>query len=306
MSCGNEHPSRRAWRRRRTSPKVTGAVATGTRVRQVAWGFTLIELLVVIGVIATLIGILLPALGKVRESATRAACLSNVRQLSIAITLYVGENNQFLPEAGSTNAPLEAPLGPRGRGAPAWSPLGGAKYVLPSIGGLLERYVGRDGKIWRCPAAEADTFALAGADPFWGHQAPHEFKPNYNYMAGKEFYELAAIGGPLVNQVRLRHWAARNLSGLRITRALPLGQKSSQVVTLHDRASTYHSRHRRNIYTWGSDQDYYASYAYLDGHAEGRVYRNLDGYIGTIHNPIRQAWYGTDFVTTFPEQYVGN
>ena len=49
-------------------------------------GFTLIELLVVISIIALLIGILLPALGAARSAARNAACLSNLRQITIAIT----------------------------------------------------------------------------------------------------------------------------------------------------------------------------------------------------------------------------
>lgn len=56
-------------------------------------GFTLIELLVVISVIAVLMGILMPVLGRVREVGQRAVCLSNLRQLTLAWILYAEEND---------------------------------------------------------------------------------------------------------------------------------------------------------------------------------------------------------------------
>jgi prepilin-type N-terminal cleavage/methylation domain-containing protein/prepilin-type processing-associated H-X9-DG protein len=60
-------------------------------------GFTLVELLVVIGIIALLIAILMPALGKAREQSNRVACLANQRSILQAITMYAGENGGYLP-----------------------------------------------------------------------------------------------------------------------------------------------------------------------------------------------------------------
>jgi len=62
-------------------------------------GFTLIELLVVIAIIAILAALLFPVFQKIRENARRAACASNLKQLSIAFVQYTQDNDEILPGA---------------------------------------------------------------------------------------------------------------------------------------------------------------------------------------------------------------
>ncbi|MDR1279663.1 MAG: prepilin-type N-terminal cleavage/methylation domain-containing protein [Opitutaceae bacterium] len=112
--------------------------------------FTLVELLTVIAIIGILAAIIIPTAGKVRETAKKAACASNVRQTGMALLLFADENKGF---------------GPRGNAISKIS-VGGAYYnfgeLLPYLG-FARPANGNDLKIippvLRCPGANPQKIA---------------------------------------------------------------------------------------------------------------------------------------------------
>jgi prepilin-type N-terminal cleavage/methylation domain-containing protein len=95
-------------------------------------GFTLIELLVVIAIIALLMAVLLPALNKAREHGKRAACLSNLRQLTIAWIMYAQANDDKLVSA-QVFAPGDPPPASAGCSPPSGMS-GDTKAKPPPVG----------------------------------------------------------------------------------------------------------------------------------------------------------------------------
>jgi len=111
--------------------------------------FTLIELLVVIAIISLLAAMLMPAVNRAKESGKSAACISNLRQIGIALQVYVDSNNNRLPfmrdQMIGTNQPTNS--------------LKGVEVVLKDELGNTN--------VLRCPSDRAQVFEQTGSSYAW-------------------------------------------------------------------------------------------------------------------------------------------
>jgi len=124
---------------------VVRAIGGGkSRDRRVFTAFTLVELLVVIGIIAVMIGILLPALNKARNAAAVTTCLSNLKQVGTVMQLYANDNKDY------------ALLGYRNLVYTGYFFYDGTKYTV--MGGLRNAGLVKVPQVFYCPVQQDPQF----------------------------------------------------------------------------------------------------------------------------------------------------
>jgi len=175
-------------------------------------GFTLIELLVVIAIIAILAAILFPVFTQARERARSTACLSNMKQVGLALTQYTQDNDERLPPylvgratGTQTRVPenMENPTIPAERYIIGWENDDGH---LLSWQDAIYPYM-KSVQLFHCPSHKRPVPAPNPADP---DEAAHpEWFSKTNYPSGRTWVPSMAI-----NAILLNHWGTNGPIGV--------------------------------------------------------------------------------------------
>jgi prepilin-type N-terminal cleavage/methylation domain-containing protein/prepilin-type processing-associated H-X9-DG protein len=146
-------------------------------------GFTLIELLVVIAIIGILAAMVFPVFARARESARKAVCLSNVKNIALAVQMYLADNNDALPpfEHRSEVIDFVGAVFGAGEEEPGAAGLWCANALNPYLRWpvVLDEYV-KNRDVYRCPSAKTEhgaaiivpfpdwfTYVVANQDQFY-------------------------------------------------------------------------------------------------------------------------------------------
>jgi prepilin-type N-terminal cleavage/methylation domain-containing protein/prepilin-type processing-associated H-X9-DG protein len=235
-------------------------------------GFTLVELLVVIGVIALLVALLLPALNKARGQAGATKCLSNLRQINLAMAMYANANRDHLPLLNPGNFNFD---------------IGGTTYVVRSgwYGGAYDpnapgnQNVNRATGVW-FPAASP----LA---PYWGQAnvggCPQAVEMELNRTGyGPVAYAYNALAGHMFAKPQMPGVTLPTNAGAKLSRVRNPSQKAAVWDSLHVIAATgvvertpfgFPSSGRPDPARWEADPSFHGRHnaqgnvAWLDGHA---------------------------------------
>ncbi len=225
-----------------------------TRVQADRQGFTLIELLVVIAIIAILAALLLPALASGHAKARRAACLSNLRQVGIAVIAYAGDNNgniPYGPRAGTFTSPMN--LYPSTGAPTSLISLGSGSPV--GLGLLLSQHLSSQPKTLFCPGSDQPIDADAQLANVGVRQAQCSYY--YRHGGNTQIFDSPSSAAP-ANSIKLEGLGL-NRNGVAV-RALVLDTQflcTAGMAAFGISPSTHHQQRSANI-------------LFADGHAASR------------------------------------
>ena len=261
----------------------------------VRW-FTIIELLVVIGVIAILVGLLLPALSYAKESGRKAACISNLSQLTKANIMYADSWNCFV----SAN--------PFGDNNKRWhGERDNDTYAFDPLSGPLVKFLGQAGKIKECPSAKfpstltADSFEYGCGGYGYNNYGVGStmYVDGYNASTWQSIYNRGIAPAAIKKSSETVMFAdTAYLSGSTLveysyteapysTWAATAAQLATDKPTSTRMTASIHFRHRD-----------YANVGWVDGHVDSRLMTFSSTYGGGSTAPALEdeniGWFGPD------------
>jgi prepilin-type N-terminal cleavage/methylation domain-containing protein/prepilin-type processing-associated H-X9-DG protein len=129
-------------------------------------GFTLIELLVVIAIIGILAAMVFPVFARARESARKAVCLSNVKNIALAIQMYLADNNDVLPPTETRAEVHDYYEVKAGDSYGDWCVFQSNPYLRHPV--IFDEYI-KNRDVWRCPSGKMEggaSWIVPGGDWF--------------------------------------------------------------------------------------------------------------------------------------------
>jgi prepilin-type N-terminal cleavage/methylation domain-containing protein/prepilin-type processing-associated H-X9-DG protein len=279
-------------------------------------GFTLVELLVVIGIIAVLVGILLPVLQKAREAGNTAKCLSNLKQMAAGVMMYAQAHKGLCPPTSVPNVTM------------TWRGVANRQVAIKWYGGaygrenqpnhtsvdvtkgyfdeelsVLHKYWGK-ASAGGCPSAQyMENLGTAAYRPGYGPTA-YAYNdiigknPAY-HAGGASYYAGVKLAKIRNSSQKAMFWDSARLNGNALERS-PWGYPTTGIgntatAPAYPNATrqepTLHARHRGM-----------ANVAYFDGHAETIQPYYPDTYLYGTADPVKNKQANIGLIETDRDQ----